>query len=66
MSKLCKDIDEPCRRVPDPPAPPANGPYLWLDATYLKVRQGGRIRNRRPHIAVAAKHRGTPWIIGLR
>jgi hypothetical protein len=28
-------------------------PYLWLDATYLKVRDGGRIISRAVIIAVA-------------
>src|SRR5205085_7958569 len=42
VSKLCKDIDE---RVTGFLERPLEGewPYLWLDATYLKVREGGRI-----------------------
>ena len=42
VSKLCKDIDE---RVGEFLNRPLTGewPYVWLDATYLKVRQGGRI-----------------------
>ena len=42
VSKLCKDIDE---RVNEFLNRPLTGewPYVWLDATYLKVRQGGRI-----------------------
>jgi len=42
VSKLCKDIDE---RVHAFLARPLAGewPYLWLDATYLKQREGGRI-----------------------
>jgi putative transposase len=42
VSKLCKDIDE---RVNDFLDRPIDGkwPYLWLDATYLKIRDGGRI-----------------------
>ena len=39
VSKLCKDIDE---RVSSFLERPLEGdwPYLWLDATYLKQRQG--------------------------
>ncbi len=33
-------------------------PYLWLDATYLKVRQGGRIISVAAIIAVAVKTDG--------
>jgi transposase-like protein len=42
VSKLCKDIDE---RVGEFLNRPLTGqwPYVWLDATYLKQRQGGRI-----------------------
>ena len=32
-------------------------PYLWLDATYLKVREGGRIVSVAAIIAVAVRHR---------
>ena len=40
VSKLCKEIDE---RVAEFLQRPLTGdwPYVWLDATYLKVRQGG-------------------------
>jgi putative transposase len=34
-------------------------PYLWLDATYLKVREGGRIISRAVIIAVAVN--GEAW-----
>src|SRR3954471_21768006 len=42
VSKLCKDIDE---RVNAFLKRPLSGewPYLWLDATYLKVREGGSL-----------------------
>ena len=42
VSKLCKDIDE---RVGEFLNRPLTGDwlYVWLDATYLKQRQGGRI-----------------------
>ena len=52
VSKLCKDIDE---RVNAFLKRPLDGewPYLWLDATYLKVREGGRIVSVAAIIAVA-------------
>ena len=40
-------------------------PYVWLDATYLKVRQGGRIVPVAAIIAVAANIEGRREIIGL-
>ena len=39
-------------------------PYVWLDATYLKVRQGGRIVPVAAIIAVAANTEGRREIIG--
>jgi putative transposase len=64
VSKLCKDIDE---RVNDFLQRPLTGawPYLWLDATYLKVRQGGRIVPVAAIIAVAVNTDGRREIIGL-
>ena len=64
VSKLCKDIDE---RVGEFLNRPLSGewPYVWLDATYLKVRQGGRIVSVAAIIAVAANTDGRREIIGL-
>jgi len=64
VSKLCKDIDE---RVGEFLNRPLTGewPYVWLDATYLKVRRGGRIVPVAAIIAVAANTEGRREIIGL-
>jgi putative transposase len=64
VSKLCKDIDE---RVNEFLNRPLTGewPYVWLDATYLKQRQGGRIISVAAIIAVAANTEGRREIIGL-
>jgi len=40
-------------------------PYLWLDATYLKQREGGRIVSVATIIAVAANTEGKREIVGL-
>src|SRR5215210_7368931 len=47
--------------------PPIEGewPYLWLDATYLKVREGGRIVSVAAIIAVAVSTDGRREIVGL-
>lgn len=64
VSKLCRDIDE---RVGEFLNRPLTGdwPYVWLDATYLKQRQGGRIVSVAAIIAVAANTEGRREIIGL-
>jgi putative transposase len=64
VSKLCKDIDE---RVTGFLQRPLTGewPYLWLDATYLKVREGGRVVSVAVIVAVAVTTEGRREIVGL-
>ena len=64
VSKLCKEIDE---RVGGFLGRPLEGewPYLWLDATYLKVREGGRIVSVAAIVAVAVTTDGKREIVGL-
>jgi putative transposase len=57
VSKLCKDIDERVNAFLNRPIE-GDWPYLWLDATYLKVREGGRIVSVAAIIAVAANTDG--------
>ena len=64
VSRLRADIDE---RVDAFLNRPLEGewPYLWLDATYIKQRQGGRIVAVAAIIAVAANTEGRREIVGL-
>src|SRR5690242_20048543 len=64
VSKLCKDIDERVHAFLDRPLA-GEWPYLWLDATYLKQREGGRIVAVAAIIAVAANTDGRREIVGL-
>jgi putative transposase len=64
VSKLCKDIDERVTAFLDRPLE-GEWPYLWLDATYLKVRDGGRIVSVAAIIAVAVDAEGRREIVGL-
>jgi putative transposase len=64
VSKLCKDIDERVNAFLDRPLE-SNWPYLWLDATYLKVRDGGRIVSVAAIIAMAVSSDGRREIVGL-
>ena len=64
VSKLCKDIDERVNAFLDRPID-GEWPYLWLDATYLKVRDGGRIVSVAAIIAVAVNTEGRREIVGL-
>src|SRR3984885_10470882 len=64
VSKLCKDIDERVNAFLDRPIE-GDWPYLWLDATYLKAREGGRIVSVAAIIAVAVNTDGRREIVGL-
>jgi putative transposase len=57
VSKLCKDIGERVNAFLDRPIK-GEWPYLWLDATYLKVRDGGRIVSAAAIIAVRRSRAG--------
>jgi putative transposase len=64
VSKLCKDIDERVNAFLERPIE-GEWRYLWLDATYLKVREGGRIVSVAAIIAVAVSTEGRREIVGL-
>jgi transposase-like protein len=64
VSKLCKDIDERVMAFLERPLD-SDWPYLWLDATYLRQREGGRIVSVAAIIAVACNAEGRRQIIGL-
>jgi len=64
VSKLCKDIDERVNAFLDRPLE-GEWPYLWLDATYLRQREGGRIVSVAAIIAVAVDTGGRREIVGL-
>jgi len=64
VNKLRKDIDDRVHAFLDRPLT-GDWPYLWLDATYLKQREGGRIVSVAAIIAVAVDSEGKREIVGL-
>jgi putative transposase len=64
VSRLCEEIDE---RVEAFLGRPLEGewPYLWIDATYLKVRQAGRIVSVAVTIAVGVNTDGRREVLGI-
>jgi putative transposase len=64
VSRLCEEIDEKVKAFL---ARPLEGdwPYLWIDATYLKVRQSGRIVSVAVIIAVGVNSDGRREVLGM-
>jgi putative transposase len=64
VSRLCAEIDTRVNAFLNRPLE-GRWPYLWLDATYLKVRDGGRIVSRAAIIAVAVNEDGKREVLGV-
>jgi putative transposase len=63
VSRLCEEIDE---RVAEFLNRPIEGawPYVWIDATYVKTRQGGRVVSVATIVAVGVNTNGRREILG--
>jgi putative transposase len=64
VSRLCEEIDERVNTFLNRPIE-GDWPYLWIDATYVKVRQAGRIISVAVIIAVAVNTDGVREILGV-
>jgi transposase-like protein len=64
VSRLCEEIDDKVKAFL---ARPIEGdwPYLWIDATYVKVRQSGRIISVALIVAVAVNSDGRREVLGM-
>jgi transposase-like protein len=64
VSELCREIDERVNVFLNRPLE-GDWVYLWLDATYLKVREGGRVISVAAIIANGVNRDGRREILGL-
>jgi len=64
VSRLCEEIDERVKAFLDRPIE-GDWPYLWIDATYVKVRQQGRVVSVAVIVAVGANSDGRREVLGL-
>ena len=64
VSRLCAEIDERVNAFLDRPIE-GDWPYLWLDATYVKVRQAGRIVSVAVTVAVGVNTDGRREVLGM-
>jgi putative transposase len=64
VSRLCAEIDGKVKAFLSRPIE-GDWPYLWIDATYLKVRQNGRIVSVAVIVAVGVNSDGRREVLGL-
>ena len=64
VSRLCEEIDGKVKAFLERPIE-GDWPYLWIDATYLKVRQGGRIVSVAAIMAVGVNADGRREVLGM-
>ena len=64
VSRLCQEIDERVGAFLDRPIE-GEWPYLWIDATYVKVRQDGRIVSVAVIVAVGVNTDGRREVLGM-
>ncbi len=64
VSRLCEEIDERVHAFLERPIE-GDWPYLWIDATYVKSRQAGRVVSVAVIIAVAVNTDGVREILGV-
>jgi hypothetical protein len=64
VSRLCAEIDEKVQSFLNRPLE-GDWLYLWLDATYVKVREAGRIVSKAVIVAVAVNTDGRREVLGL-
>ena len=64
VSRLCEEIDDKVKAFLSRPIE-GDWPYLWIDATYVKVRQSGRIVSVAVIIAVGVNSDGRREVLGM-
>src|SRR5471032_2710986 len=64
VSRLCEEIDGRVKAFLDRPIE-GDWPYLWIDATYVKVRQAGRIVSVAVIVAVGVNGDGRREVLGM-
>jgi transposase-like protein len=65
VSRLCSEVDERVREFLERPLE-GFFPYVWLDGTYVKVRDGGRIVSKAAILAVGLSQEGRREVLGMK
>lgn len=64
VSRLCVELDRGVRAFRERRLDEHRYPYIWLDARYEKVREGGRIVSMAFLVAIAVNERGEREVLG--
>ena len=64
VSRVCEEIDEKVQAFLGRPIE-GDWPYLWIDATYVKVRENGRVVSAAVIVAVGANTDGRREVLGM-
>ena len=64
VSRLCEEIDGRVKAFLERPIE-GDWPYIWIDATYLKVRRGGPVVSVAVIIAVGVNTKGRREVLGM-
>lgn len=64
VSRICKQLDEEAEAFRSRPLE-GEVPYLWLDAVYEKVREGGQVRSMAVVLAIGVTAEGVRTVLGL-
>jgi putative transposase len=64
VSRLCEEIDERVKAFLERPIE-GEWPYCWVDATYVKVRQAGRVVSMAVTVAVGVNTDGRREVLGM-
>jgi len=64
VSRLCEDIDGRVKEFLNRPIE-GHWPYVWIDATYVKSREGGRVVSVATIVAVGVNTDGRREVLGM-
>jgi transposase-like protein len=64
VSRLCETLDAEVERFRQRPLD-GGYPYVWLDATFVKVRDGGRVVSMAVVVAIGVRSSGEREVLGM-
>jgi len=65
VSRICSELDESLQAFRDRPLDHVEFPYVFLDATYVKARSGGRIVAKAVIVATGVTRGGDREVLGV-